>query len=383
MSLESEDFRTPGQLVEALIKERGWSQRLLAVVLSMDETGINRMVANKRPIDAQLALNLEELFGVPAERFLDLQKKYDLALARIENRPDPERVARAHLFGGLPVAEMIKRGWIKAKDVRDVSAVRSELMRFFQANRIEDIEFLPHAAKKTHVNTAATPPQLAWLYRVKQIASGMLVARYSPQSVSSAISKLKSLLFSAEEARKAPRILAESGIRFLLVEALPSSKIDGVCFWLNEASPVVALTTRFDRIDNFWFVLRHELEHVLRRHGQASDTTMLDAELEGERAGTSDRVEEEERVANEAAADFCVPKKMMDAFYVRKAPLFREADIVAFSRMIKVHPGLIAGQLRHKTNKYHLWQNHLVKIRSIVAPNAITDGWGNLAPLGN
>jgi HTH-type transcriptional regulator/antitoxin HigA len=383
MPLEIDDFRTPGHLLEALIKERGWSQRLLAVLLEMDETGLNRIVANKRPIDAQLALNLEELFAVPAEQFLNVQKKYDLAIARIENRPDPERATRAHLFGGLPVAEMIKRGWIKAKDIRDVDAVRSELMRFFQVNRIEDIEILPHAAKKTQVNTPPTPTQLAWLYRVKQIASGMLVARYSPEAVISAISKLKQLLFAAEEARKVPRILAECGIRFLVVEALPSSKIDGVCFWLNERSPVVALSTRFDRIDNFWFVLRHELEHVIRRHGLASSTTMLDTELEGERAGTSDTVQDEERVANEAAADFCVPKKMMDAFYSRKAAVVREADIIAFSRMIKVHPGLIAGQLRHRTGKYHLWQNHLVKIRSIVSPNAITDGWGDLAPLGN
>jgi HTH-type transcriptional regulator/antitoxin HigA len=383
MPLEIDDFRTPGHLLEALIKERGWSQRLLAVLLEMDETGLNRIVANKRPIDAQLALNLEELFAVPAEQFLNVQKKYDLAIARIENRPDPERATRAHLFGGLPVAEMIKRGWIKAKDIRDVDAVRSELMRFFQVNRIEDIEILPHAAKKTQVNTPPTPTQLAWLYRVKQIASGMLVARYSPEAVISAISKLKQLLFAAEEARKVPRILAECGIRFLVVEALPSSKIDGVCFWLNERSPVIALSTRFDRIDNFWFVLRHELEHVIRRHGLASSTTMLDTELEGERAGTSDTVQDEERVANEAAADFCVPKKMMDAFYSRKAAVVREADIIAFSRMIKVHPGLIAGQLRHRTGKYHLWQNHLVKIRSIVSPNAITDGWGDLAPLGN
>jgi HTH-type transcriptional regulator/antitoxin HigA len=383
MPLKLEDFRTPGQLVEALLKERGWSQRLLAVVLDMDETGVNRIVSNKRPLDAELAISLEELFGISAERFLDIQKKYDLALARLGARPDPERSTRARLFGDLPISDMIKRGWIKAKDVRDVEAVRSELIRFFQVNRIEDIEILPHAAKKTQVNTPATPAQLAWLYRVRQIASEILVARYSPESVASAINKLKQLLFAAEEARKVPRILAEAGVRFLIVEALPSSKIDGVCFWLNERSPVVALTTRFDRIDNFWFVLRHELEHVRQRHGLSDATTMLDAELEGERAGSGENVQEEERLANEAAADFCVPKKMMDAFYSRKAAVLREADIIAFSRMIKVHPGLIAGQLRHKTGKYHLWQNHLVKIRSIIAPNAITDGWGDLAPLGN
>ena len=276
-------------------------------------------------------------------------------------------------------AEMIRRGWIRAKDVRDVVAVRSELMRFFQVNRIEDIEILPHAAKKTNVNTPVTPVQLVWLYRVKQVASNMLVARYSPSNVSNAVPKLKSLLSAAEEIRKVPRILAESGIRFLIVEAIPSSKIDGVCFWLNEFSPVIALTMRFDRIDNFWFVLRHELEHVICGHGLDS-TAMLDSDLEGDRAGTGDVIEE--RIADAAAADFCVPQKMMDAFIARKAPLMREADIIAFSRMIKVHPGLIAGQLRHRTGKYNLFGNHLAKVRSIITPNAITDGWGDLAPLG-
>jgi HTH-type transcriptional regulator / antitoxin HigA len=379
MTLESGDFRTPGQLVDALLRDRGWTQRVLALVLSIDETGVNRIVADKRPIDADLALSFEELFGVPAERFLGLQQDYDLARARIARRPDPDRSVRAKLFGDLPVADMIRRGWIKGKDVRD-KAVPAELMRFFQVNRIDDIEFLPFAAKKTQVNTPLTAGQLAWFYRVKQIAGDMLVAKYSPAAIPGAIAKVKALRSAPEEARKVPRILAESGIRFLIVEALPSSKIDGVCFWLNDISPVIALSMRYDRIDNFWFVLRHEIEHVRQRHGLS--TVMFDAELEGERAGVGSSVEEEERVANEAAAEFCVPQKMMDAFIARKAPFFREADILAFAKITSVHPGLIAGQLRHRTGRYDRFVNHLVKVRSIVSPNAITDGWGDIAPLG-
>jgi HTH-type transcriptional regulator/antitoxin HigA len=381
MPIDSASFRTPGQLIEALLDEKGWTKRVLAIVLEIDETGVGRLVSDKRSVDAELALILEEIFAVPAERFLDLQRSYDLAKARLSARPDPKRMTRAQLYGGLPVAEMIKRGWISADDVRDVPQVQTELMRFFGANRLEDIEILPHAAKKTQVNTVATPAQLAWLYRVKKIASEMLVARYSPSSVDSAIVKLKNLLSAAEEIRKVPRVLAEAGIRFLVVEALPSSKIDGVCFWLNDHSPVVALSTRYDRIDNFWFVLRHELEHVKCRHGLT--TMMLDSDLEGENAGVGDSVNEEERIANEAAAEFCVPKKMMDAFIARKAPIFSERDILAFAKMISVHPGLIAGQLRRRTNRYDRFVNHLAKVRSIIAPNAITDGWGDVAQLGN
>ena len=303
----------------------------------------------------------------------------DLAQARITVRPDPGRATRAYLYGDLPIAEMIKRGWITADGVRDVKKVETELMRFFGVNRPEDIEILPHAAKKTAVSSDPTPAQMAWLYRVKQIANEMLVAPYSPQAVTDAIETLKRLTHSPEEVRKVPRILAECGIRYVLVESLSAAKIDGVCFWINDLSPVIGMTLRHDRIDNFWFVLRHELEHVLQLHGRAA--AMLDAELEGERAGTGPNVSEEERVANEAASEFCVPKKMLEAFIARKAPFFSESDLLGFARTIKVHPGVVAGQLQHKTGRFDRFRDHLAKVRTIIAPNAIKDGWGDVAPV--
>ncbi|HSO41695.1 MAG TPA: hypothetical protein VLR47_02430, partial [Rhodospirillales bacterium] len=110
-----------------------------------------------------MALLLEETFGVPAERFLELQKDFELAQARIVMRPDPGRATRALLYGDLPVAEMIKRGWISAESIRDTKNVEAGLMRFFGVNRTEDIEILPHAAKKTAVSSSPTPSQLAWI----------------------------------------------------------------------------------------------------------------------------------------------------------------------------------------------------------------------------
>lgn len=373
------ECRTPGQLIAALLSDRGWTQRTLAVILEADETGINRLVADKRPIDANLALVLEELFGVPAERFLGLQKTYDLAKARIALRPDPQRATRARLYGDLPVADMIKRGWIDAESIREVDKVGAGLMRFFGVNRLEDIEILPHAAKKTATNSVATPAQLAWLYRVRQIASDMMVNKYSNQAARNAVAKMRALLVSPEGVAAVPRILAECGIRFVIVESLPSAKIDGVCFWLSESSPVIGMSLRFDRIDNFWFVLRHEVEHVLQCHGMGA--AIIDSELEGNKAGVGEDINEEERLANQAAQEFCLPSSYLDAFVARKAPFFSEADLIGFSRLMKVHPGIVAGQLQRKTGRYDRFRDHLAKIRSIISPNAMKDGWGDVAPV--
>lgn len=379
MNIE-EDFRTPGQLILHLLNARGWTQRLLAVIIDADETGVNKLVTDKRPINAEMALLLAEVFEVPPEKFLGLQKSYDLAKAKIALRPDPKRAARAHLFGDLPVGEMIKRGWLDADNIRDVPKVEAALAKFFRVASSSDIETFPHAAKKTNISTEATPAQLAWIYRVKEIAEEMLVGRYSQSTLRTALKKIKALLPHPEETRKIPRILTECGIRYVIVESLPSAKIDGVCFWLDDGSPVIGMTLRYDRIDNFWFVLRHEIEHVLRLHGQ--DAIMLDTELEGERAGTGDNIPDEERVANEAAANFCVPKVNMDSFIARKSPFFAERDILGFASTIHVHPGIIAGQLQYRTGRYDRFRKHLVPVRYAVAPSAIIDGWGDIAPVG-
>lgn len=378
MNIENNDYRTPGQLISALLKNKGWTQRILAIVLGMGETSVAKIISDKQPVDASLAISLGELFNVPAESFLELQKSYDLAVARIGSRPDPKRKTRAQIYGELPISTMIKRGWLDADNIKDTENVENSLCRFFGVNRIDDVEILPHAAKKTEVSVSASPAQMAWIYRVKKLAEDMMVASYSTASVKNAIKKIQALLNAPEELRNVPRILAEAGIRFVIVEALPSSKIDGVCFWLNESSPVIGMTLRFDRIDNFCFVLRHELEHVLNRDGLT--TMMLDVDIQNaDNQYLAIEIENQERIANEAAAEFCVPKKMMDAFISRKAPIFAERDIIGLSRMAKVHTGLIAGQLQHRTGFYNKFRQHLIPVREIVTPNAITDGWGDIA----
>lgn len=109
---------------------------------------------------------------------------------------------------------------------------------------------------------------------------------------------------------------------------MKSAKIDGVSFWLDHESPVIGMSLRYDRIDNFWFVLRHECEHILQHHGRDEATMMLDVELEQSR----DNVSEEERVADLAAANYGVSQEMLKRFIDRKAPYFREADLLGFAR---------------------------------------------------
>jgi len=378
--IEATQYRTPGQLIQALLESRGWTQRVLAIVLNHDETQIGKIITGKRPLDADMALDLSKIFDVPAERFLELQKSYELAQARLLVVENPDLATRAQIFGSFPVSEMIHRGWLDADDIRSFPKIEAALSKFFGVSSVKEIEIFPHAAKKTNVVGNVTPTQLAWLYRVKEIAAEMMTARYSPEAVQHAVSKLKELRISPQAVRKVSRILSECGIRFVIVESLPGADIDGVCFWLDEKKPVIGMSLRHDRVDNFWFVLRHELEHVIQRHGQ--NAMMLDVDLEGERAGVGYNLAEEERLANKAAAEFCVPQKSLESFIARKSPFFQDQEVINFARTMNVHPGLVAGQLWHKLKLYKRFHNHMAKIRSIIIPGTTVDGWGNVVPVG-
>lgn len=375
----SKEHKMPGHLIAELLETRRWTQRTLAIVLEKDESTINKIISGRGSVTVETAIALEDVFGVDAGQFLELQREYDLAVARISSKPDQGRAIRAALFGDLPIAAMVKRGWLNTDNPQNLNAVEKGLMNFFGVTQVDEIEILPHAARKTMVSSEPTPTQLAWLYRVKAIAEESMVAQYSQAALEQALPRLHALTVAPEESRKVPRIMTECGIRFVIVEQLPGAKIDGVCFWLNDNSPVIALSLRYDRIDNFWFVLRHELEHVRLGHGK--EAMILETELEGDRAGTGLSVSDDERLANAAAQDFCVPSKKMREFVKRKDPFFSERDLLGFAKMLHVHPGIVAGQLQHITGRHDRFRQHLANIRSHVLSGSTTDGWGDIYPL--
>lgn len=372
--------KTPGQLLTRLLEERGWSKRVLGVVLGISDAAVNKLASDKQKFTAEIALALEEVLGEPADSFLELQKQYDLAVARLKSTPDPGQAYRAELFSQLPISAMIKRGWIEAQNVRDLQNVEKGLCALFDVENPREIKVSPHAAKKTEVAAGTSLTQAAWLVRVRRLASEMNVPPYSKRSAEHAIEQLKPLLVSPEAAQKVPLILTNAGIRFVVVESLPSAKIDGVCTWLDSGkAPVIGMSLRFDRIDNFWFVLRHELEHVLR--GDGKDEASIDIDLKGEQVYVGDSPPKQELIANQAALEFAIPKTKMDAFIARTSPVFSETDLIGFARSIGVHEGLVAGQLQFRTQRWNLFRQHLVKIRSNVCASAIVDGWGTVAPV--
>lgn len=363
----------PGYYIKEEMEARGWLQRDLAFILGVPEQSINTILSGKRGISPEMALALADAFDMDQDFFANLQQMFDLAHAR---KPDPKVAMRGNMQSQYPVREMARRGWLEP-----LSSVplEEQLVRFFNAPSADAIPYLAHAAKKSRYEERDIPPvELAWLFRVRQIAQAFPSQPYSKSALHEAIRKLETLLVSPEETRHVPKILSECGVRFVVCEKLPNVNVDGVCFWLGH-SPVIGMSTKRDTIDNFWFVLRHEIEHVL--NGDGKDDEVIDV-LEGDRASTTSvSISEQERIANTAAADFCVPVQKMNSFMARKKPFYYEKDVVAFARIQQRHPGLIVGQMQKRMDRWDYLVRYLVKVRQFVLPNAIADGWGRVAPI--
>lgn len=367
----------PGDFIREELEERNWTQGDLAEILSRPLQLVNEIVLGKRSITPETAQGLASAFNTSPELWLNLESAYQLSKLKTE---DGVVSRRARLYEKAPVKEMIRRQWIEPSS--NVEVLERRVLDFYGIESIEqDPHFWPFAARASQSYEASNPARWAWLFRAKRLARAVHAEKFTDIKFDQGIAALQQLLLSPEEIRRVPKILSDAGIRLVVLESLPGSHIDGACFWLDKASPVVALSLRYDRIDGFWHTLFHELGHVKNRHGLNSHEP-IDTNLVGKDALRFDDKPEFEKVVDMFATDQLVPSGELNFFIARYKPLYSKFKIMNFATRLKVHPGVIIGQLQYRKEiPYSHSRDLLVRIREIITKTALTDGWGNV-PVG-
>jgi HTH-type transcriptional regulator/antitoxin HigA len=286
-----------------------------------------------------------------------------------EQQADFDQVERrSQLYALAPVKELIKRHWIIPSENTDVLERRvCDFLGIPDANVRPQ---LGYAARKSGVESTYNPSLVAWIKRAQQIAQTVSVKKYSEKKLSDALPKLRSLMIDANGIREIPRILAETGVRFVVVEHLPRTKVDGATCWLGPDSPVIVMSLRYDRLDNFWHTLLHEIDHVL--HGEGKGDACIDDLGEGQSRENSP----EELRCEEFAATFSIPRDALDDFVARVRPYFTPEKATGFALRMKVHPAIAAGQIRNRFNNYSILSGLVTaKVRSVIFETAACDGW--------
>jgi HTH-type transcriptional regulator/antitoxin HigA len=351
---------TPGSVLQSELDKRSWNQSEFADIIGRPGRLVSEILAGKRAITPDTAKEFAAALGTTAQYWIELEAAHQLG----KSAPVSDTIRRkARLRERFPVREMVKRGWVRNTN-SDIE-LESEIFNYFGVSSVDETVVFNNAARRNY-DYELSSIQEAWLFRVNKLASALSVPKYSETLLQDALGKLELLMTEPEEIRHIPRILSECGVRFVIIEPIPGSRIDGVCFWIDKnRCPVIGLSLKGgDQIDRFWFNLRHEIEHVLRADGR--DGVIID---DFESAPPTES--ECEKAANAAASNFCVPAAKMNDFYVRHHPLYSEANLIGFSRVIKRHPGIVAGQLQKRLDRWDLFKKHQVKVRHIITQTAL------------
>jgi len=365
----------PGEFIKEELESRGWAQEDLAEILGRPTRLVNELIAGKRGVTPETAKGLGEAFGTSARLWMNLESLYRLSSSGSEHEPVARRAA---LYAKAPVRAMVRRNWIEPSDNIDV--LEKRVCDFFGLENMNEELQLVHASRKSTTYAESTPIQWAWLYRAVHLAKAVDAKKFTQTNLDDALGRFKAILPNPQDIRTIPKILSESGIKLIIIEPLPQSKIDGVTFWVND-SPVIALSLRYDRIDWFWHTLAHELAGHVKNGDGKNSKAILDIDLLSQQNDT-DRPQYEID-ADRNAVSFLIPQAELDNFIARVSPLYSKARIIGFADNIHVHPGIVVGQLQHPSRNELNYSQHrdmLLKVRDIITSTALTDGWGHSLP---
>ena len=335
----------PVSAIKFRMEQLGLTQKDMVPYIG-SKSRVSEILNGKRSLTLAMMRSLNKNLGISAEVLL---KEPGAAF------PDEMQGLEWNRF---PVVEMGKRCWLPK--VNDIKERAEELMRDFifragGANLISTACF--RQGKSARYNSKMDPYALAaWCLRVLEIAKeNPLKNKYVKGSIDlSALQKIARLSYFENGPLLAKEYLEKQGIHLIVVTHLPKTYLDGAAILMPDGSPVVGLTLRYDRIDNFWFCLLHELAHVAR-HLNASDRIIIDdMDLRSRDAACEDKTEKE---ADEMAHEGLIPQKVWEKELIKGEETAEKICVLA--EKLKIHPAIIAGRVRYESNNYKLLSRYV------------------------
>jgi HTH-type transcriptional regulator/antitoxin HigA len=328
----------PGEVLKDELDARGWTQGDFAEITGKPIQAISEIITGKKAITPETALLFSEALGTTPEFWLNLESAYRLDRLHHERSMSETVSRRAKLYSKAPVKELIRRRWIRPS--KSIDQQEAEVCDFFGVPSLDEEPKIAANFRKSDAGIIDTPSLLAWVRKAEIEAKKIKCPTFDSQELRKAVQGWPALSADDKATAKIPEKLCDLGIRLVFVPHLPQTRVDGAAFWLDKSSPVVALSLRIDRIDNFWFTLMHELVHIME--GSRSSVSYLDQDIANEPES------ELERKINQKARDLLIPRHKFDAFVKRTKPYFSRSVVLAFAEELGIHPAIVVGRLQHE-----------------------------------
>lgn len=295
---------------------------------------VSEVLSGQRGLSVNMMRNLVEGLGIPPKVFLTKPK---VASARTRD------------INNLPWPEMCKRGWLAFKGSSGQAKPHApELLAAFVSkvdlNRLSPARLRQRVRSGSEMNPYAL---IAWQIRIQNLALDEKLSQSYQKGVVNLefVQELAKLSYFEEGPKLAKEFLNKSGVHFVAERHLPHTFLDGAAIKLPDGAPLVALTLRFDRLDNFWFTLAHELAHVALHLDKGESDPFFD-DL------TSEHKNQAEKDADEFACEALIPKKAWKK--ARLSERCEPAKVRAFAEKLRINPAIPAGRIRFENDDYTL-----------------------------
>lgn len=330
-----------GELPSILIRARiaqGLTQREFAELVGLKEQQIQRYES-----DEYATANLRRLQDIAIALKLNIT---EIAELNIGSRSNDAITKQEFEWSRFPIKEMYKRQWFEGFDGSLGAALEeaNNLVPDFLSRVIGKPTIALHRKRVRTDSLLDEYALLAWECRILSLASkANLRGSYEARAIDDQwISGLSLISEKHDGPLHAKEHLEKAGIALVVEPHLTGTHLDGAAL-LSSRGPIIGLTLRYDRLDNFWFVLFHELFHVIKHLRRRVLVSIFD-DLESE---STDKLEHE---ADSLAREALISQNIWDralARYVRSSE-----SVIEMAKELHISPAIVAGRIRYEANNY-------------------------------
>lgn len=330
------DLPNPIEAIKFRMEQMGLKQKDLIPFIG-SRSKVSEVLSHQRPLSITMIRKLHEGLGIPAEVLL---KEPGAQILPATDGIEWDR---------FPLAEMLKRKWLQDfhGTVAEAKKQAGELLTAWAGSL--GFEVPQPALLRQHVRSGSDADGYAltaWRIRVSLLAMEQKVPKYQKGTVTQDfVRDLVRLSYLDDGPLLAQEFLLKNGIHFVVESHLKHTHLDGAAIKLPDGSPLVAVTLRYDRLDNFWFTLSHELAHIAL-HFDGEETAFFD---DLEQAGL-DLFESD---ADHWASDALIPPESWQTAHLGKRPTIQAVH--NFATSLRITPAIPAGRIRKETGNYKLY----------------------------
>jgi HTH-type transcriptional regulator / antitoxin HigA len=325
----------PVDAIQFRMEQQGLRQRDLVPFIG-NKSKVSEVLSRKRPLTLTMVRALHEGLGIPAEALLGSR---DPALLE----------APAFDWKQFPLGEMVKRKWFTAS-ARELKARGEELVRQCLAPLGKPEAVLAMYRQTGHVRSGRRVDHyalIAWTARIVGRAEEIRTSvPYRRGSITlDVMREIARLSWSDQGPRLAQEYLGKRlGIPMVVEPHLSGTHLDGAAIQ-GPRGPVLGLTLRHDRLDNFWFCLMHELVHIDKHFTDEARRFYDDMDMGPEK---DDREVEADNVAGEAL----IPNTEWEMSAAKS--LHSAEAVMDLANALHIHPAIVAGRIRHESGRYRV-----------------------------